>query len=274
MRGKSVKIPAMRKLLVVCMVAACGSSNPKSTDASTADGPADSAAGDAPAARSGGVQIVQGFNGASNAAQASAGFGIGTSLFGPSIGTDGPCTAYNGAGAAMATLDAGAITVSGTLSPITLSVSGTPAKYQTAAQVPDPVFSAGATITIAGAGGPDIPAFNGTLTAPADVAGFTPPSSLSRAGYTATWTAGSGPGMWVMVVGTDQSTSTTLVICRVPDNGSFAIPASTFALLPPAENTGGVNVARVAETDVDVTNARVSLIAVSQYSSTIIPITQ
>jgi hypothetical protein len=269
-----VKIVVMRKLVVVCLVAACGSSDPMSSDAAVPDTPAaDTPADTAAAARHGIVQVTQGDTGTGNTGQVGAGFIMGADIMGPVMATDGPCTSY-GSMASPATLDAGTIMISGTLSPVTLTPSGSPLEYQAGSAVPYPLFSEGSTITITGAGGADIPAFNGTVTAPADVAGFTKPTSLSRAGYTVTWTAGSGPGMWVLLVAIDASFNGVPVICRVPDTGSFAIPASTFALLPAADTMGGVAVARVVESEVAVTDTSIALVALSEDSTSIIPLTQ
>ncbi len=265
----------MRKLVLVCLIAACGSSDPNAGDAAVPDTPvADTPVADTPAvARHGLIQVTQGDTGTGNTGQVGAGFIMGADVMGPVVATDGPCSLY-GSTEAPATLDAGTIMISGTISPITLTPSGSPLKYQAASAVPYPIFSAGSTITIAGAGGAEIPAFNGTVSAPADVAGFTKPTSLSRAGYTATWTAGSGPGMWILLAGLDASFNGVAMICRVPDTGSFAIPASTFALLPAADTMSGLAVARVAETDVDVAGTSIALVAVSLDSTSIIPLTQ
>lgn len=261
----------MRELVWLCLIAACGSSSPSRPDGGGRDG----GSGDAPApTRSGEVTITQGYDGAGNAGQAHAGFVMGADPTGTVIGTDGPCTAYTPTATSAATLDAGSIAVTGTLSPVTLTASGSPAQYQATAAVPYPLFSAGAAISIAGAGGADIPTFNGTVTAPADLAGFTRPTSLSRAGYTATWTAGSGPSFWVLLLGLDSAFTPTQIICRVPDSGSFAIPASTFALIPAGDTMGGLAVMRVAHTTVTSATASVALNVTTMDGTTFIPLTQ
>ena len=259
----------MRAFALVCVVAACSSNNNRSVDApGTADAPRNA---DASFAKEGSVNVLAGYNGAENNGQASAGFATSASAASGIAGTDGPCTAYNNTSAG--SLDAGTIMIQGTAVPITLSASGNPLRYS-AGSLPYPLFSAGATITFTGAGGADVGAFTGTATAPADVAGFTRPTTLSRAGFTATWTGGAGPGMWVLLAGSDGVSQVTSIICRVPDSGSFAIPASTFALLPAGENMGGVGVMRVVETAVSVGDTQVLLHVSTMDSSTIIPITQ
>lgn len=268
----------MRKLFALCLVtAACGSSDSKHPDANAPnDGSTDgtTAGSDAPpTAKQGVVTVTQGDNGTGNTGQAGGGFLTGANVMGPIVATDGPCTEYGATPAA--TLDAGSISISGTLSPITLTASsGSSLSYHPTATVPYPIFSAGATITFAGSGGTGFPAFSGTVTAPADIAGFTKPTTLSRAGYTARWTAGSGPMLWVLLAGVDGSFNGTTVVCVVPDTGSFAIPASTFALLPAGDTMGGLAVARVAEGAVDVAGGHVQLEAVSEGSTSLVPLTQ
>src|SRR5262249_46487517 len=132
------------------------------------------------------------------------------------------------------------------------------------------VYSPGATISVTAAGG-DFPAFSGTVTGPGTLAGYTVPTTISRAGYTATWTAGSGPKIWVFVIGL-ASTTTTDIICRGDDTGTFTIPPSTFALLPAAADQGVAAVARVAE--LDLTTPLASVYVVDEISSGLIPITQ
>lgn len=260
----------MRKLVWLCLVAACGSSSPNHPDGGGSGDGGKSA--DAPAVtRRGLVSVSQGDENGGPSSQASAAFLMGPDAVGPVLGSDGPCTAY---GESMtATLDAGSISITGTVSPVTLTASGSPLRYHAGSTVPYPIYSAGATIAFAGAGGADIPAFSGSVTGPAEVAGFTKPTSLSRAGYTATWTAGSGPAFWVLVLGVD-STSATIVICRVSDTGSFTVPASAFALLPSSDTMAAAGVARVAQTDVDVSGARVSLYALAEITSSIVPLGQ
>lgn len=261
----------MRKLVWLAVIAACGSSSPRHPDGGGLDG----GSADAPAVtRSGQVTLTQGYDGTQNAGQAHATFVMGPDPTGTVIGTDGPCTAYTPPATSSAALDAGSIAITGTLSPVTLTASGSPPQYQPTAQVPYPVFSAGATISIAIAGGADFPAFQQTLTAPADVAGFTRPSSLSRAGYTATWTAGSGPSFAVLLVGLDGSFTPTQIICQVPDSGSFTIPASTFALLPASDTMGGIAVTRVAHTTVTSSGASVAMSVTTMDGTTFIPLTQ
>jgi hypothetical protein len=247
----------MRELLVCCLITACGSNNASHPDA--------------PSAPQGAVSVIQGFDGAENRGQASAAFAM-TSSMGPVVGTDGPCTAYGQA--PKGSLDAGSISISGTTSAVTLTASGSPLQYSAGGTLPFPLFTSGATITMSAAGGADIPAFNGTTTAPADIAGFSRPTSLSRAGYTATWTAGSSPRFWVLLAAVDATfTNGVDVVCEVPDSGSFAIPATTFALLPTNLTMGGVSVTRINESDITVGDKQIALNAISEDSSTIIPLT-
>ncbi|HEY1553223.1 MAG TPA: hypothetical protein VGF94_00245 [Kofleriaceae bacterium] len=257
----------MRELFIVCVLAACGSSNAK-PDAAMAQ---DSRSIDAASLNQGVVTLLQGYDGAENTGQATAGFVMGN-VFGTPVATDGPC-GLNGSASTMV-LDAGAITVTGTASPVTLDYGGSPAKYEASPTPPYPLFTAGATITVTAAGGAGVAGFTGTVTGPANVAGFTRPTTMSRAGYTLTWTAGAGPGMWVLIAGVDDMFDSSGIVCMVPDTGTFAIPASTFALLPAADTMGGVAIVRVAQTEVtDSDGTKVYLIGASQDSSTIIPLT-
>jgi hypothetical protein len=258
----------MRALLIVGVVAACGSSTNNKPDAPSSR----DASADAPTfAKNGAVSITQGFDGSSNRGQASATFVMGD-LMSPVVGTDGPCTAFtNGQ---PATLDAGTISVSGTLSAFTLTASGSPLGYSASGQLPYPLFSAGAAISFTAAGGAGVPAFNGTVTAPADIAGFVRATSLSRSGYTVAWTAGAGPNLWVLLVGADASFNSTPVICKVSDTGSFVIPASTFALLSAADTMGGVAVLRFGSTVVDVADTQVGIHVATTDGTTLIPLTQ
>jgi hypothetical protein len=80
--------------------------------------------------------------------------------------------------------------------------------------------------------------------------------------------------LWVLLAGVDGSFNGTTVVCVVPDTGSFAIPASTFALLPAGDTMGGLAVARVAEGGVDVAGGHVQLEAVSEGSTSLVPLTQ
>lgn len=247
----------IRRALPFLFVVACSNNNhanvdaPVKHDAPAVDAPAvDAPPPDAPPPpRAGLVFITE--SQANGATPASAGAGAvfaDNSGFGTTAGTNGACTHYTNTQSKG--YSAGTITITGTASPITLNPTGVkPAvQYSSAAMVPNPAFVAGATITITGAGGPDFPAFTMTAVGPATLAGFTPSTTpISRAaGYTATWTAGAGPGMWVYLVGLTGQTF-DILLCRVPDTGSYTVAPASLALLAASDTMAAVIVARVDE---------------------------
>lgn len=258
----------MKLLALVCLLAACGN-DPKPAhfiDAPPADAPIDVAIDAAPTAHFGRVEVSQGTSNGS----ASSGIDVtfSTDEWGPMVATDGPCKVL-GTGTEPE-FSAGTVTFTGTASTITASPTGTAptVRYSATATLPQPAFAAGSTITISGAGGPDVPAFSGSVTAPAAIAGYTPPATtLSRAGYTATWTAGSGPTMWVIVAGFDSAGHGGVAICVVPDNGSFTVPASTFAMFPSTANMGFAALGRVAPMTTTVGGVMVTVQATSYVTS-------
>jgi len=263
----------MKQLILVTVVAACCNSNHGMIDAPNepvdahADAPPDVAIDAPPRATAGMIQISQGTGAGS--AQSSVDANFSTSLFGTPAGTDGPCTLYPTAGAKQK-FSAGTISITGTVSAITLSPSGTaPNVSYTAGTIPDPVFTAGATISVSGAGGPDVGAFSGSVTAPAALAGYTAPTtSISRSGYTATWTAGSGPAIWVIAAGFNSiSGAGDIVICQVADNGSFTIPSTTFAMLPASADSGFAGIGRVATATVSAGATMIDIEATSYITS-------
>lgn len=246
-------------------MAACGSDPHATADAPLhADAGHDAALDafvpqDAPAHRQGQVAIAKGTGPSGPLTSVSATFVEG-SIYGMTVATDGPCTLYQAAPSSQ--FSAGVITVTGTTTAFTLTPSG--GHYTVAPTPPTNLFTDGATITVHADGAAEFPTFSGTVTAPTAIAGFTPPSTISRAGYTATWTAGAGPKIWVLLVGVHGSASDG-IICRVNDTGSFALPASTFALLPAIDTSGAIAIARVSE-NVLIT-PDVSLVAVTEALS-------
>jgi hypothetical protein len=188
-------------------------------------------------------------------------------VFGTVVGTDGPCTMYHDNQGSQ--ISAGTINVTGTTTAITLNPLGTPPNvhYSPSPTPPTDLYTDGATISVQAAGG-DVAAFSGTVTAPTALAGFTLPTTMSRAGYTATWTAGTGQQVWV-ILGTLVGDN---MICRVDDTGSFAVPASTFALVPATVDMIVAGLARVSEDDIATPDVQV--FAASEVASGLIPLTQ
>ena len=134
-------------------------------------------------------------------------------------------------------------------------------KYTTAPNpLPSPLFTTGATLTVT-APGADFPAFNTTLTAPAAVAGFTPPTTISRAaGYHATWTTGAGPLIWVFVV-IPIGSAEDLLLCEVPDNGSYTVTSTALGLIPASATQALVALIRLDKKHITNTNGYVDVVA-------------
>ncbi len=132
--------------------------------------------------------------------------------------------------------------------------------------VPANVYADGATINVAAAGG-EFPAFSGSLTAPATLAGFTVPTTVSRAGYTAHWTAGAGPKVWLIISGGSGDS----LLCRVDDTGTLVVPSSSLALLPAAITQVAVGLARVSEQTISTPD--VSIFVVSIITSGLVTLT-
>jgi hypothetical protein len=265
----------MHRLALVLLVAACGSDPVKQPDASVRpiDAPSiDAPPPDAAVHREGFVLISQGSSSGSATAGVSSQF-VDGSVFGTPLGVSGPCLAFNNP--PNKGISAGVLTVTGTAMTITATPSGTPPNvgYTNAPTPPKPLFTAGASITLQAAGA-DFPAFSTTLTAPAAVAGFTAPTTVSRQGYTATWTAGAGPKMWVLIVGTDAAFSTAdVMICRVDDTGSFTVPAAAFALLPATDTKTLVALARIDEKVTTVASGTATVGVANQVSSGLVNLT-
>ena len=177
------------------------------------------------------------------------------------ISSDGPCTLRRHI--ASPGLSAGTISITGTAQPITLEPSAAVGgvKY---VQSQDPSFADGATLTMEATGGADIAAFSASVTAPNALTGYETPRTLARSGVTASWAPESGTAIMIVVGATNPRIGqSVLVVCRLADTGSYTIPASTFALIPPSFDQAIVSVARVAESVRMVGNARITVEAVS-----------
>jgi hypothetical protein len=190
-------------------------------------------------------------------------------VFGSPVGVDGPCSVTMSP--AQRGLSAGTISITGTATALTLTPAGTAPEvdYSASPNPPTPLFTAGATISVQASGGPDFPAFSATVTGPAALTGFTAPTALSRAGYTATWTAGTEK-IWIIAVATNHTAIPAYVVCRVDDTGTFAIPASTFAMIPADYTEAAVGVGRVSSMDVTTSSGQVTVAAISDITSSFI----
>jgi hypothetical protein len=270
--------------LLLPILAACGSDDHHNVDAppphqdAHLDAPADARPDAPPDAPSGPllglIELTQGTGNGTATSSADASFGP-TSFFGPIIGTDGPCSIYS-LEQNSPRYSAGTITITGGAATVNLDPSGTApsVSYSARAAVPKPAYTAGATITFTAAGGSDVGAFTASVTAPATLTGYTTPTTISRSGYTATWTAGAGPGIWVILAAADASSGAgNGVVCRVPDNGSFTVPATTFAMIPATDTVGFVGVARISDMTKTVGATMLTVQAVSYITSGQVAIT-
>ena len=240
----------MRRLVVVVVVVigatACGTSSPSYS-------------------RVGQIALQQN----SSTAGAIVGFTDDDSIFGSLVGKDGSCSAYSGVPAT--TFSAGTLQLTGTTIPITFTPSGTaPAvKYSSGGQLPDPLFTTGATITATAAGSTamgDLPAFTISAASPQPISGVTLPAALSRgAGATVSWDPLPGARIWILMVAFDPSNvqGGTYILCDIADAGSYTILGSTMALLPATDSQGVMLVGRVGSSTKVVTDTRVELDVIS-----------
>lgn len=180
-------------------------------------------------------------------------------------GTAGPC--FVGADNPATSLDAGSVMITGTTSTVALAPDDPGDVYTPTTQLPNDLFTAGATVT-ATASGATVPAFTGTVTAPARLGGLVPPTAYSRSSATTlTWTAGTGDAMWLLFTSTGGS-----LLCRVPDTGSYAVPGAAFALLPTQVTQVSLIAYRVNEAEVQAGAWTVTLRAADGISSAQVPL--
>ena len=267
----------MHKLLVgVLFLAACGDDPAVKPDAAMQAQmdapmmqPKMDAAVDAPPTVREGTVVVAELRGAMPDTTASASF-QNSRLFGPPLGSAGGCDYYSnpdekGVSAGMITITGGAQTI--TLTPTTT----TPVDYPTPSNLPADLFDPADVLSVTAAGG-TVPAFNGTVTAPAPIANPVLPASISRANPpTITWTAGTSNGMWLWIAAINGQTL-DLVWCRMADNGSFAIPAAAVALIPTASTSAIVYLWRTNTSNVNAGGFAVSLVASDTFGTDIIAI--
>ena len=256
----------MRIALALIVLAACGDDSSATIDAPIAnpiDAAVDARPDTPPPSAHGMLAVVETLDNGTADSDVDVMFTSG-SVWGTMVGSDGACVAYEDP--PQAGLSGGAVTVTGTLSPVTATPSGSAPNVTYNATTPANLFNPGSTITVQAAGGPDVTAFSTTAVAPAPVAGFTPPTTVNRTtGTTLTWTAGSGPKMLIAIVGFSTS-HFRIVLCRVNDTGSYTLSASNLALMPAASTTnneGFLSFGRVAETTV----GNINLLVMSNISS-------
>lgn len=181
-------------------------------------------------------------------------------LFDGPDASGGGCNFYNAPNETG--LSAGPIDVTGTSAPIMLvpSSASPPVMYS---PMPNPppadLFAPGDSITMTAAGS-EVPAFTGSVVAPAVIEGAAFPAAVSRAtGGTVTWTARTADEMWLWLAAPSQAGTIDLLWCRMPDSGSFAIPPAGVALFPASATSVGFILWRVNARSVNAGNWSVAL---------------
>lgn len=189
-------------------------------------------------------------------------------VWGAEIAADGPCTLRKPVPTAVG-LSAGTVTLTGTVAPpIPLVEAPTQRGVSYRSRSIPNYYAERAPLTVETSGGSDIPPFTATVDAPIELAGYSPPTSLSRtAGYTATWTAVAGAEMLIVLAAFDERRHSVWLVCRVPDTGTFTIPPKTFKLIPSSLDRVILTVARIAETARLVGDTRVMIDAISSVMS-------
>jgi hypothetical protein len=178
--------------------------------------------------------------------------------------------------AATVSLDAGPIAVSvGAMNyTLTLGPSADGNLYTSSAPTSQNEFFAGGdTITVSSAGGADLSAFNGTITAPAEPVITAPTWSAPFGGsprnrdLQVSWNGASASLVVVAVLNVNINPAGpaggNAVTCVFPDTGSGTIPAGALSLMASSSFLGGtltaMTVIRIAENKLDVNGSEVSL---------------
>ena len=188
----------------------------------------------------------------------------------PSLGTVNGCTLHGSD--PTASLDAGSITIAGATTPLTLVRDTAADIYMTADEPPEDLFAPAAQLTVT-ATGATIPAFTGSVTAPAPLAGVVFPTAISRAAPpTITWTAGTANEVWIFMIAYVGANTGTVMVCRTTDTGSFGITPAAFAQLPVAASEAVISVYRLNKTVVNAGAWEVSLLAIDAIRDDEVPI--
>jgi len=209
-------------------------------------------------AREGRVTIASGIRDGAVHSSAGAIFARGE-LDGPVLRRDGSCTLRNAP--AVDEVSAGVVRLDG--APVPIELRPVPGRqgplYKASADVPNPPFAAGAPLTAESSGGPDFPAFHMSVTAPASITDVSIPQTVARSGYTIRWNAIPGTAIVINIVALRLDTPGGVrITCRIPDDGVFTVPASTFASVPSKFDHAAVMIARVADGGQSVEDARVT----------------
>jgi hypothetical protein len=245
------------RLLVIGLVAGCGSDHPSTPDATSNR---DANLGDTTLGpdgldpRSGIVVFGMTHVNGSTFTNAQAVFTAGN-VYGDVVGSAEGCTLFQDTPSGG--LSAGILHITGTTAPIVLTPSGVPTKYD-GSSLPAPIFTPGATITVT-ADGAVFRAFTGTVRAPEPVADYTAPATISRAsGFDVTWAHGDA-AMWLILQPPDETAG--MLLCKLADTGSYTVSPAALALFPHGANELFVFLARVGENDVHVGSDEVDLVA-------------
>lgn len=262
----------MNKLLAVVLVAACGDDPVTKVDAGIQpDTPPADAAIDADTRARDGLVILAEIRGADEDVTADAILADGP-VFGTPIASAGGCDVYEDPGETG--FSAGNISITGTTEAITLVPNtATPVDYDPVATLPADLFAPGATLTVAAAGA-TVPAFNATVTAPAVLENTVVPATISRATPPSiTWTAGTADEMWIWII-PFVGNGETVIWCRAPDNGSFALTTAITGLVPAQATSGLVILWRTNTTEVTAGNWTVDVTAGDAFNSSAVTFEQ
>jgi hypothetical protein len=249
-------------LVTITLACGCGDDAAMPTDGAVADTSTPDAAVDVqPPAKEGQVFIME----SQTPVEIASAFAMlmDGPLLSPTATADGCLTMAN---APAASLSAGAITITGTTEPLTLTQPSAGEVYVPDGDPPTNLFEPGATLTVAAAGDA-VPAFTGTVVAPVPLADVVFPVALSRASSaTVTWTADTAPAMWLLV---NSATATEdAMLCRTTDTGSFTLTPAALALLPTPVTKVSIAIYRLDETMVAAGAWTIYLRAAELQSST------
>jgi hypothetical protein len=249
----SISAPASASVsLVLAVLAACGSGTGSRADAAPGTdglpGGADAGAVDAPAVDAG--WIKHGSVGVFEMGYAWS--DVGASFYYGGLVTTAGCDHR----VSHAQTSAGVITFSNLNLEVTLRPHGTAPDLMYGGWFDDPdddgqpqpdLFADDATIGVSAEGG-EVPAFSGVMTPPPRLVGFVPLTELSRATPpTLTWTpSSSGTVVSIHIVAITPGPGNNFydMRCRVPDDGSFSVPAEAYALIPSSATSAEVLVWR------------------------------
>lgn len=157
---------------------------------------------------------------------------------------DGPCTiTVLSQGTTQPTYeprDGGQLRIEGTAQgTITLMPSaGAPGCYGVT-PAPADLFSTGTRLRFVGTGGVDLPAFSAEVEAPSQIDFTAAMMPVPGQPHALTWTGAPGERTTYSLIASGSQQS-TFVYCRLPDTGSFTVPASVTSRLPAGATYGQI----------------------------------